>query len=168
MEGLAMLRWSLRLLIGLFVVALIVVMTGPWLLYAIGLANIERRPSHASDANVAPEDVAALARALRISQPITIDRLSPYSYIWAAIHRDERVLGHGVHVAWPIARSHNADYLADRSKGAWHLSGASLTLWLTRNWTGDELIAKAVELEKEAVKASEEEAAARAKRTPPL
>jgi len=29
----------------------------------------------------------------------------------------------------------------------WHLSGAALTIWLTRNWTLDELIAKAVELE---------------------
>jgi hypothetical protein len=31
--------------------------------------------------------------------------------------------------------------------GMWHLSGAALTIWLTRNWTLTELIAKAAELE---------------------
>jgi hypothetical protein len=142
MEGLAMLRWSLRLLTGIVTIALIAVITGPWLLYAIGLAKIDGRPNHASHATVAPEDVEALARTLRISQPTTIDRLSPYSYVWTGGR------GQGVRVAWPIARSHNADHLADRFSVWWHLSGAALTIWLTRNWTTNELIAKAIELEK--------------------
>ena len=29
----------------------------------------------------------------------------------------------------------------------WHLSGAALTIWLTRNWTPTELISKAIEVE---------------------
>ena len=150
-----MLRWSLRLLIGLVLTALIAVMMGPLLLYAIGLAKIDGRPSHASHPTVAPEDVEALFRTLRISQPITIDRLSPYSYIWAVVRRDERAFGQGVRFTLPIVRSHNADHLADRSMGAWHLSGAALTIWLTRNWTTNEIIAKAIELEKATAKAKE-------------
>jgi hypothetical protein len=149
---LAMLRWFLRLLIGLFIFALISVIAGPWLLYVIGLAKIDGRPSHAA---VAPEDVEALLRTLRISQPLTIDRVSPHSYVWAVVRRDERALGQGVRLAGPIANSHNADHLADRSMGAWHLSGAALTIWLIRHWTTDELIAKAIELEKAAAKAKE-------------
>jgi hypothetical protein len=146
-----LLRWALRLLIGIVMIALGGVVTGPWLLYAAGLAKIDGRPSHASHATVAPEDVEALFRTLRISQPLTADRLSPYSYIWALVSGDERALGQGVRIAWPIASSHNADHLADRS--VWHLSRTALTIWLTRNWTTDELIAKAIELEKAAAKA---------------
>jgi len=48
-------------------------------------------------------------------------------------------------IAWVIARSHNAEHLGNHQY--WHLSGAALTIWLTRNWTPTELIAKAVELE---------------------
>jgi hypothetical protein len=29
----------------------------------------------------------------------------------------------------------------------WHLSGMALTIWLARNWTPTELIAKAIELD---------------------
>jgi hypothetical protein len=153
MDGLAMLRWTRRLLIGVVTIALIAVMAGPWLLYAVGLAKIEGRPDHASHAAVVPEDAEALFRTLRISQPLTIDRLSPYSYIWALVSDDERALGQGMRIAWPIASSYNADHLADRT--AWHLSGAALTIWLTRNWTASELVAKAIELEKATAKARE-------------
>src|ERR1700730_16322777 len=66
-EGLAMFRWLLRLLIGLVMIALTAVATGPWLLYAIGLAKIDGRPSHASHVTVTPQDVEALFRTLRIS-----------------------------------------------------------------------------------------------------
>jgi hypothetical protein len=140
-----MLRPSLRSLIGLVGIALIAVATRPWLLYEIGLAKIDGRPYHASQATAASEDVEALSRTLQMSQ-VTIERLSPCSYIWAIVAGDGRAFGQGVRVAWLIARSYNVDHLVDHS--AWRLSGAALTIWLTRNWTRDELVAKAVELEK--------------------
>jgi hypothetical protein len=37
------------------------------------------------------------------------------------------------------------EHLADRRY--WHLSGAALIIWLTRNWTPTEMVAKAIELE---------------------
>jgi hypothetical protein len=37
------------------------------------------------------------------------------------------------------------EHLGDRRY--WHLSSAALMIWLTRNWTPTELIARAVELE---------------------
>jgi hypothetical protein len=39
----------------------------------------------------------------------------------------------------------NAEHLSDHRY--WHLSGAALTIWLTRNWAPTELIARAIELE---------------------
>jgi hypothetical protein len=139
-----MLRWLLWIVIGLILTVMIGIGAGPWLLYGIGLAKIEGRPPHASQAVVTPEDAEALWREIRIPQPVRLDPVSPYSYVQALVHGDH--LGPSARIAWMIARSYNSEHLTDQ--GAWHLSGAALTIWLTRNWTSDELVAKAVELEK--------------------
>lgn len=73
-------------------------------------------------------------------QSVQIDPISPYSYFLQGVHP-----GASTRIASVIARSHNAKHLSDRRY--WHLSGAALTIWLTRNWTSAELIARAVELE---------------------
>lgn len=141
-------KWCRRLLIGLVVAALTVIGAGPWLLYGIGLRSIDGRPDHASQATVAPQDVEALWRKLRIQRPVRIEPLSPYAYLWVILRGEPRALAPAAMLAWQIARAHNADHLADHR--AWHLSGAALTIWLTRNWTENELIAKAVELDRSA------------------
>jgi hypothetical protein len=46
---------------------------------------------------------------------------------------------------WWVARSYNTKHLEDRRW--WYPSGAALAIWLTRNWTADELIAKGIELD---------------------
>jgi len=149
-----MLRWFVRVMFGLVVTALLVIGTGPWLLYAIGLSMIDGRPSHASQAPVASEEVDAFWRRLRTPRPDHIDPLSPHSYTLALLRADQRALEPAGFVAWPIACSYNVDHLGDhRAMLAWHLSGAALTIWLTRNWTTDELVAKAVELDNAAAKA---------------
>jgi hypothetical protein len=100
-----------------------------------------RRPAAA--ANVATtEQSDRLFKKLKIAQPVHIDILSPYTYVLQGTRPTP-----GVRLAWIIARSHNLHHLGDQKMGMWHLSGAALTIWLTRNWTLTELIAKAVELE---------------------
>jgi hypothetical protein len=139
-----MVRRRLWLVLASFVITLgVAAALVPWLLYWIGLGKIDGYPRLASQTAVAAEDVQALWRKLRISQPVQIDPVSPYSYIFQGAKP-----GASLRIAWIIARSHNVQHLTDRRY--WHLSGAALTVWLTRNWTSDELIAKAVELERPA------------------
>jgi hypothetical protein len=111
----------------------------PWLIYWIGLNEIEGRPTPATHPATA-EQVDGLFKRLRLSQPVQIDPLSPYSYVLQAVHPSA-----STRIAWVIARSHNAEHLSDHRY--WHLSGAALTIWLTRNWAPTELIARAIELE---------------------
>jgi hypothetical protein len=134
-----MFRWCVRIVIGLAVTAVLVVGAGPWLLYGIGLGKVDGRPRRASQAIVASEDAEALWRKLRIQAPVQLDPVSPYSYLWGSTRPSTRI-------AWTIAKSYNTEHLTDHR--AWHLSGAALTIWLTRNWTTGELVAKAVELDK--------------------
>jgi hypothetical protein len=108
----------------------------------IGLAKIDSYPAYAAETAVAGEEVQALSRRLKISPPVQIDQVSPYSYVFQARPRASA----SIQIAWIIARSHNLTHLTDRRY--WHLSGAALIIWLTRNWTSDELIARAVELER--------------------
>jgi hypothetical protein len=131
-------RLALILLV-LLVATLSVASASPWLIYWIGLGKIEGRPRHATHA-VTPEELDRLCKRLRISQPIQVDPMSPYSYLLQGASGSA-----STRVAWVIARAHNEVHLDDRR--FWHLSGAALIIWLTRNWTPTELIARAVELE---------------------
>jgi hypothetical protein len=121
----------------LVVTTLSIATTAPWLIYWIGLNEIEGRPTRSSH-TVTAEQVDCLSKRLRISQPVQVDPISPYSYILQGVHPSA-----STRIAWVIARSHNAKHLSDRRY--WHLSGAALTIWLTRNWTPIELIASAIE-----------------------
>jgi hypothetical protein len=113
----------------------------PWLIYWFGLSQIEGRPAVATRTATA-EQVDRLFKQLKLSQPIQIDPVSPYTYFLQGVHPNPTS-----RVAWIIARSYNAKHLSDRRMLTWHLSGAALTIWLTRNWTPAELIGTAVELE---------------------
>ena len=115
--------------------------TAPWLIYWYGLRQIEGRPTAATHTATA-EQLDRLFKQLKIFQPVQIDPISPYTYFLQGAHPNS-----STRVAWIIARSYNANHLSDYRMSIWHLSGMALTIWLTRNWTQTELIAKAVELE---------------------
>jgi hypothetical protein len=139
-----MLRWRLWTAIGLILT--VVIGAAPWLLYGIGLAQVDGRPPHASRTVVTPEDTEALFSGLKILEPVRLDPVSPYSYAQALVVGDQTILGPSTRIAWIIAKSYNTEHLVDHRD--WHLSGAALTIWLTRNWASNELVAKALELEK--------------------
>src|SRR5262249_32609896 len=115
--------------------------TAPWVIYWYGLRQIEGRPTAAVHTATA-DQLDRLFEKLKITQPVQIDPMSPYTYFLHGAHPSS-----STRVAWIIARSYNADNLGDHRMLTWHLSGMALTIWLTRNWTPTELIAKAAELE---------------------
>lgn len=133
---------------------LIAMILGPWALYWFAFTKIVGRPSHAVQATFAADDAEALWRQLREPMPIRVEPMSPYSYPWAILRCSAAGtrrcpargddLPRGTGLAEMIARSHNVKNLQDH--GWWHFSTAALAIWLTRNWTTDELIAKGIEL----------------------
>lgn len=132
--------WSLPALITLVVIALSAAATAPWAIYWYGLRYIDGRPTAAVQAATA-EQVDRLFRQLKMTQPVRVNPISPYTYFLQGVHPDA-----SARLAWIIARSFNAEHVADRRMPAWQLSGMALTIWLTRNWTSAELVAKAAEL----------------------
>ena len=143
-----MLKWVRRIAGAMICTVLVAVILGPWGLYWLALGKIAGRPSHASQRTFAAEDADALWRQLRAPMPIRVEPLSPHSYLWAVLTYDgRRTLPPGALLASRIALSHNAKNV-QLLGGWWHPSGAALTIWLTRNWTTDELVAKGIELER--------------------
>jgi hypothetical protein len=136
-----MMRRRILIVVALVVIPLSAATVAPWLIYWFGLNQIEGRPTAATH-TVTAEQIDGLFKRLRISQPVQIDPISPYSYFLQGAHPSS-----STRVAWIIARSYNAKNLSDRRMLYWHVSGVALTIWLTRNWTPTELIAKAIELD---------------------
>jgi hypothetical protein len=136
-----MVRRLIFIIVALTVTALCAAAAGPWLLYWYGLRQIDGRPTAAAHTATA-EQSDRLFKKLKIAQPVHIDILSPYTYVLQGARPTS-----SVRLAWIIAGSYNVNHLGDQKMPMWHLSGAALTIWLTRNWTLTELIAKAVELE---------------------
>jgi hypothetical protein len=136
-----MLRRLAFIIVVLTVTALCAAAAGPWLLYWYGLRQIDGRPTIAAH-NATAQQSDVLFKKLKMAQPVHIDILSPYTYVLQGARPTP-----SVRLAWIIARDYNLNHLGDQKMQMWHLSGAALTIWLTRNWTLTELIAKAVELE---------------------
>jgi hypothetical protein len=126
---------------------LVAMALGPWLLYCLALSKIDGQPSRASQGVYNAEDAIPLLRKLREPQPLIVEPMSPYSFLvslYASSHLSADMFPPGSRLASMIAREHNTRHLADH--GWWHFSGAALTIWLTRNWTTDELVAKGMEV----------------------
>lgn len=141
-------RWIKRLAISLVVILVSAVVLVPWYAYAIGLSKVDGRPSHASFTKVTHDDMLMLRYQRLISSTTpTHDVLSPHRYILMILWGNRNSTPDTAHLALHIAIAYNQKHLEDRH--LWHLSCAALTIWLARNWTKDDLIAKAVELQKD-------------------
>lgn len=113
----------------------------PWALYGIGLNNIEGRPipPTAASPNLAREDALGHGQSALHVGPI-----SPWGYVLAIAGDDPRAL-EAERAASIIARDYNVSHLRKRENLWWDLSGAALTIWITRNWTSDQIVRGASE-----------------------
>jgi hypothetical protein len=153
--NIGMLKWVRRIAGATICTVLVAMILGPWALYWLALTKVVGRPSHALEATFATEDAEALWRQLREPMPVRVEPMSPYSYLWPVLRCSvagpwrcygdgDRWLPRGGALAEMVATSHNRKNFP--GLGWWHFSGAALSIWLTRNWTTDELIAKGIEL----------------------
>jgi hypothetical protein len=147
-------KWARRIAIGALIAFMTVILVGPWLLYEIALSNVIDRPLPPGQTIVSAADADDLWRRLREPQPVNVERQSPYDFllriVWCSIAQcpGSPVPPRGTKVAWCVARWHNATHLKERRGLWWHASGAALTIWLTRNWTTDQLVSKVIEMKR--------------------
>ena len=137
-----------RVSIASLLAALIFAVSLPIGLYWFGLSNIEGRPKPPTEVSNIASDIVVLQQEFRSRAPIAVHVLNPWTF--AAAFLTERPndlrLDIGSDAIWVIARTYNYTHLKDRWMSNWHLSGAALSIWLSRNWTTDEIVASAAEI----------------------
>jgi hypothetical protein len=122
----------------------------PWILYGIGLANIIDRPSSEIQfVRLSASDKLSLWNELKLSEPIEIKQMSPWSYLVDIVGISGNEDRSSIKISWFIARDYNRNHLRNVKMGFWHLSGAALSIWLTRNWDADQIIFKAYDIKKQ-------------------
>ena len=130
-----------RILIVALVLFGLLVYAGPWLLYGVGLAMIDGKPSPSAQATpINQVQREYLQRELRSEQALAVERLSPWSYICAVASGKNP----NSQVAWLVARNYVANHRKARGNLSWHLSGAALTVWLTRHWSNEQLLVRLI------------------------
>lgn len=116
----------------------------PWLLYEIGLSNIEGRPTFAVNRAIDKKEIQQLWQDMRETEPIQIKKLNPWQYVLFLVQGVERIPS--MSVTSSVARDYNHLHLKNRKMLYWHLSGAASSIWLTRNWSMQDILAKAKEI----------------------
>lgn len=114
---------------------------GPWLLYEIGLHGVEGRPRLPIHVASVDERAAAWAAVRGVGAP-NVPRLSPYTYWWQATNADSKA---GVLLAWQVASQHLLKHRRYQGMHWWHLSGVALSIWLSNNWSTEQLLSKLAE-----------------------
>lgn len=129
-----------RLLIAFLAMAFAISTLGPWGLYWVGLYGANGRPELPTLSISQLEKEEIWRRARGSGEPNVIS-ITPYEYIFANAFGDERKPG--LLVAWWVASQYLLEHREQKGMSWWHLSGAALTIWLTRNWSTEQILAKA-------------------------
>jgi hypothetical protein len=134
-----------RIAIAFVCAAGILVLGVPLGLYALGLSNIEGRPEPPTDTNHIAADTALLQQTFRSTAPVAVHVLNPWTYTATLLTQDPKNLraNNGSSAVWLIARDYNYKHLKNRKMSYWHLSGAALAIWVSRNWTTDQIVVAA-------------------------
>lgn len=121
--------------------AALLAMLSPWLLYEIGLSRFDAMPARPSRTATAEQQAWVWMQARGSGMP-SVDPMSPYGYVLRLLAGDGRAQP-GETIAYWVAREHNWRQPSRRSMAWWHLSNAALAIWLTRHWSAEDIASAA-------------------------
>jgi hypothetical protein len=142
-------RFLLRIAVALLGVAALLAAGMPLGLYWLGLSNIEGRPEPPTQTSNVIADSALLQRDLRAQGPIVIDALNPWTFVIDTFHEESGLPSEqprSMRAVGIIVGNYNSSHLRDHRMIWWHLSEMSLTIWVTRHWTSDQIVTAAASL----------------------
>jgi hypothetical protein len=137
-----------KIILTALVLIVFVILVTPWLLYAIGLRNVDGRPPLPLT-SLTTDEAKSIWDKFGETGPVCVKRIGPWDFVLRFLVADPEKGSPGDRVAWFVARDWNAAHLLNRRMISWHLSGAAMVIWLTRNWTTDQILGKAKELRRE-------------------
>lgn len=130
-----LLRRALIALVGTF---LALILVAPLALYMYGLSGVDGRPER-------PVQMASEAEQQRIWNqargvgPVVIKQMNPYGYALDFFNGRVRPPAGEILPYW-IARTYLLEHRLNSGTLSWHLSSAALTIWISRNWSAEEIL----------------------------
>ncbi|MDH7453706.1 hypothetical protein QF205_11605 [Luteimonas composti] len=110
----------------------------PGIAYAVGLFRVHGRPVPADPTAFDRGLVQAAWQGCREESPIAVTRLNPWGVAARLLFGDPLRAAPGERASWQIARTHNAAHPVGNNLW-WHTSGTALTIWITRNWSAEQI-----------------------------
>jgi hypothetical protein len=121
----------------------------PFALYGLGLSGVEGRPQKPAQLASIEQQTVVWKCARGIGMPhVAVD--DPYSYFASVLFVERKRTPPGQLVTWWVARDYLSTHKRYKGMGWWHLSGAALAIWLSRNWTSEEILSRAAQLQQPA------------------
>ena len=137
--------WLKRIAISSLLIIFVCITGGPWFLYYWGLSGIDGKPNEPrySATEIERQVIWKQVHGNGIPEVVSI---TPYEYFFLDSSKPNNSNKKAsVLLAWKVASKFNISHLKYNGMLWWHFSGASLTIWLTRNWTTDQLMSKIAE-----------------------
>lgn len=135
-----MAKLLVRAVIGLVFATGLLAITGPLTLYWLGLSAVDSLPEPPAAIASMEQQAVVWVRERGQGAP-SVNRLSPHSYLlaWGTATPPDP----GELVAWRVASDHLLAHRRSTGMFWWHLSGAALTIWITRNWSTEQIMSQA-------------------------
>lgn len=119
--------------------------TSPLGLYWLGLYSVNGKPSFTTIVATQAEREEIWIK-VKGKGNIEIKSINPYKYLWVIF--SDRLPSPSLRLAYRIAADHNIRSLQFKGNLWWHLSGAAMTIWITNNWSTEQVFSKLVEIER--------------------
>lgn len=117
-------------------------LAAPLALYGLGLSGVEGRPQKPLRLASKAQQELVWKRARGEGAP-RIETRNPYSLALRLMAAPEARTPPGELLTWWVASGYLLEHQRYRGMGWWHLSGAALSIWLSRNWTSEEILSAA-------------------------
>lgn len=126
-----------------FLLALaMLLLASPYVLYRLGLSGIEGLPQKPV-LSASKEQQASVWSEARGDGTPHVAAMNPYTYAARLVFTPGAATPPGELTAWRVAARHLMTHRRYQGMAWWHLSGTALTIWLSRNWTEEEILSAA-------------------------
>jgi len=136
-------RLLFRICIVIISLVILLLLAAPLMLYQWGLSNVDGRPQR-------PTHMASTAEQARIwkqaggAEPAVVEPINPYGFFVRFFVDSYRETASERAAYW-IARSYLPEHRRGSTMLEWHGGVAALTIWITRNWSTEEILTVAAE-----------------------
>ncbi len=141
---------KLKITLGLIILLVSVILFIPYGIYYLGLSNTQSYPKLPVNAITDDERVKELWEKYKGIGSPELKKISPWTYI-SMIEKcsvDKKCVEYpGLQHTRYVASEHVLDTGKSKSSLMWHISIASNTIWISNNWTIDQVLSKIDEIE---------------------